>query len=35
MKRNSESLLDPRGVQELRGEIRWLAASYTPEWASW
>lgn len=33
MKRNSESLLDPRGVQELRGEIRRLAASYTPEWA--
>lgn len=33
MKRNSESLLEPRGVQELRGEIRRLAASYTPEWA--
>lgn len=33
MKPSRESRLDPRGVKELRGEIRRLAASYTPEWA--
>ena len=32
MKHNNVQL-DSRSVQDLRGEIRRLAASYTPEWA--
>ena len=31
--KHNDVLLDPRSVQDLRGEIRRLAASYTPEWA--
>lgn len=32
MNRKTESLIDSRSIEELRGKIKELAASYTPEW---